>query len=295
LAVWDDVEPVWWDSLRDPAGAGWHLDRPAFDQLLREAACAAGATLLEGCAPFEIERMSAAWSITFAASNTRHEAPVLIDATGRSRAVARRLGLKSYAQDDLLCMHTFLTIDSVMDEDATTCVCADEYGWWYTVQTPHQQRVLAYHVDVKKSPWRQWRNPVDFFAHARRHPLLADRIQALQPASLHYRAAGTSVLDISGLSHTPGFLAIGDAVLAFDPISSQGIFHSLASAESAAKAIRADFHLNRSALNDFQNEMQSVSSRYLYHLKNTYRGPKRFAQYDFWAKRCDALYSSNQM
>lgn len=94
------------------------------------------------------------------------------------------------------------------------------------------------------------------------------------------------MLDIDTLHQAgSGFLAIGDALLTFDPISSQGIFHALASAESAANAIRTGFPENLDALQNFQKEMRAVGTRYLINLKSTYQGPRRFANCEFWARR----------
>lgn len=284
-AIWDETTPIWRDAVHDPAGPGWHLDRRAFDQLLRAGALDAGATLLEGCRQLDIERQEQGWCVSLHERNEVHHAPILVDATGRSGKIARRLGVGVYADDPLLCVYTFLRSRSD-DEDATMRIHADEQGWWYTVQVPHGQRVLAYHLDTKNLLWRQWQIPADFLNYARRHPLIAEAIHSLEPARLQYHPAGTAMLDISTLHQAgPGFLAIGDALITFDPISSQGIFHSLASAESAANAICAGFPNNPNALQDFQHEMHAVGTRYLTHLQKTYQGPRRFSRCEFWSRR----------
>lgn len=287
LSIWDDVNPVWRDTLRDPSGLGWHLDRRAFDQLLRAGALQAGAVLMEGCRQLELERQTEGWCITLTATDESHCAPILIDATGRSASIARRLGVKLLSLDEsLLCVYSFLACPAD-DEDACMRLQADEHGWWYSVQLPHQQRVLAYHLDAKNPLWRTWQTPADFIAYAQRHPLMAEVTQSLQPSQpLQYRPAGTAILDIATLHQAgPGFLAIGDALLTFDPISSQGLFHSLASAESAANAIRAGFPDNQQAFRRFQDEMCAVAERYLAHWRHTYQGPQRFSAYEFWSKR----------
>lgn len=285
LTIWDEATRVWSDALRDPSGPGWHLDRREFDQLLLAGAHGAGTTILEGCSQFGIERQEQDWGVRLYQSDELHYAPILVDATGRSGTIARRLGVSVYADDPLLCVYTFLC-SRPDDEDASMRIQADEQGWWYTVQIPHGQRVLAYHLDAKNPVWRQWKKPSDFLDYARRLPLIAEAICSLAPSKLQYRPAGTTMLDIDTLHQAgSGFLAIGDALLTFDPISSQGIFHSLASAESAANAIRAGFPENQNALHNFQNEMRAVGTRYLINLKKTYQGPLRFANYEFWSRR----------
>ena len=285
LTIWDETTCVWRDALRDPSGPGWNMNRREFDQMLLTGARDAGATILEGCPHYEIERQEQDWCIRLHQSDDLHCAPILVDATGRSGSIARRLGVSVYSDDPLLCVYTFLC-SCPDDEDATMRIQADEQGWWYTVQIPHGQRVLAYHLDAENSLRRQWQKPLDFLDYARRHPLIAEAIHSLAPAKLQYRPAGTAMLDIDTLHQAgTGFLAIGDALLTFDPISSQGIFHSLASAESAANAIRAGFPENLDALQNFQNEMRAVGARYLINLKSTYQGPRRFANCEFWSRR----------
>ncbi|OMH27112.1 NAD(P)/FAD-dependent oxidoreductase [Motiliproteus sp. MSK22-1] len=287
LSIWDQETPIWQDALRDPSGPGWLLDRRAFDQLLYEGAIEAGVTIHTGCRQTEITRLNNGWQVHLSPEETTHKAPVLIDASGRSSAIARALGLKRLADDNLLCLYTFLKCRRE-DKDATLRTCADEHGWWYTVQIPQGKRVLAYHLDSTDPLWRQLRYPEHFLDYAKRLPFIADIIQEQSSEALKLHPAGTAMLDISNLSQAgKGFLAIGDALITFDPISSQGMFHALATAASAAKAIKAGFPENKKALESFQAEMLNVCQRYLKHLHITYSGPERFSHHPFWSNRCE--------
>ncbi|OZG72188.1 hypothetical protein BTA51_17735 [Hahella sp. CCB-MM4] len=287
VSIWDQEFPVWRDALIDPAGPGWVLDRRSFDHLLREGAIESGAVIKEGHRQIEIDQPLSCegWSVHLSEDDIAYQAPVLIDATGRSATVSRRLGLERQIEDNLLCIYSFLTCRPE-DEDLTLRTCADEHGWWYTVQVPHGKRVLAYHIDANDTLWKKLRGPEDFIAHARQHPFIAEAIQGATPSKINLHPAGTTILDIANLADAgKGFLAIGDALMAFDPISSQGMFHALATAASAANAIMAGFPGNPAAMNAFQSEMLNVSKRYLTHLQDTYAGPVRFAHYPFWSKR----------
>lgn len=289
LSVWDNAIPVWRDAVSDPAGPGWHLDRRAFDRLLREGALAAGAILLEGIRRVSVERQSQGWRVDLHERGETHSAPVLVDASGRCGVLTRKLGLSICVDDSLLCIYTFLD-GCNDDEDATTRILADDHGWWYTTQIPHQQRVLAYHLDIKSPLWRQWKTGFDFLAYSRRHSFIAEAIKSLMPSRLRYCHAGTAMLDVSTLDQAgPGFIAIGDALLAFDPVSSQGIFHALASAASAANAINNDFPGSYNAFKHFKDEMEAVCYHYLRNLQKTYQGPKRLSNHAFWSNRYRAL------
>ncbi|PCF94328.1 NAD(P)/FAD-dependent oxidoreductase [Vreelandella nigrificans] len=281
VSVWDNDKPFWRDAIQDPAGPGWYLDRREFEQMLRRRAQDAGVTLGEGCKQVDIRHRQGQWLLDTTLGSFR--APVLVDATGRSGHLGRRLGLRRYADDPLLCLYSFL--DQVAEsQDATMRIQADARGWWYTVPLPHGQRVLAYHMDIDDPLSRQLlRRPDALLARAREHALLAEVLEGLAPARVRGRPAGTSLLEVDQLPKVgSGFLAIGDALLAFDPLASQGLFHSLASAASAAKAIESGLH---QSLGAYQQEMQAVSQRYLWHLKASYQGPRRFSQEAFWQRR----------
>jgi flavin-dependent dehydrogenase len=294
VAVWDTEKPVWRDSLRDPSGPGWLLDRRQFEQLLYHAARRSSATIHYGCQDFQVIRQPDSWSLIVEGGKTRHLAPVIVDASGRSASLARRLGLTHTKQDSQICLHSFMpSVES--DEDTTTRIIADRDGWWYSVRLANGYRVLAYHLDAKHPDRQTLQQSETLLCRARNHPCLAEVLGQVKAAEVHIRAAGTSILDIANLDKTgPGFLAIGDAAITFDPVSSQGLFHALASAESAATAINAGCWQNPDALQKFQQELLSVSSHYLAKLHLTYQGPERFANAPFWAERRGIVLSTNQ-
>jgi len=291
ISTWDSDNPVWNDAITDPSGPGWVLDRQAFDDLLREAALDAGANLHTGSRRMDIEPDADGWRVHLPFANVAHHAPVLIDATGRSGGVAHRLGLTRIADDPLVCLYGLLPAQPD-DEDASLRTCADDHGWWYSVMLPNKHRVLAYHLDVNDPLRRRLNDPDNFLQRARLQPLLAQVLGERSAAPVHSHPAGTALLDLNQLASVgKGFLAIGDALMTFDPISSQGLFHALATAASAHKAIRNGFPDNRNALVAFQTEMRAVQRRYLDHWQRTYAGPARFSERPFWATRAqrDAL------
>lgn len=289
VSHWEDGEPVWFDHLRDPNGPGWHLDRNRFDADLREAAIAAGAVLVDGCGPLHVAHADGVWQIERQATAQTHRAPILVDATGRNAAIARQLGIPRRADDELICLHAYLP-PRADDEDDCTRLCADRNGWWYSVRVPSGQRVLAFHLDADDAELHALRSLPELLAKARQQAVLADVLPATLDvdAVVHARPAGSAMLDpVASARTAPGFFAIGDAGLSFDPIASQGMFHALASAESAAKAIAAtgvgiDAAAVRAA---FLAEQSAVSAHYRRRLHDTYSGPSRYRGHRFWAMR----------
>jgi flavin-dependent dehydrogenase len=300
----DDDEPIWFDHLRDPNGPGWHLDRTRFDASLREAALAAGAVLIENCGKLRVSRYANDWCIDLEERGIElhelqqhgqtHRAPVVVDASGRSAAVARQLGLTHRVEDTLICLYLYLQTEAD-DEDHCTRLCVDENGWWYSVRVPSGQRVLAFHLDTDAPELKTLRDPERLLAKARRQPLLADALPISLSASavsttVHARPAGSAVLDLDAMANiAPGFFAIGDAVLAFDPIASQGIFNALASAESAARAIEAQLAGAPEPRDAYCAEMSAVHARYREHLQATYASVARYSHQPFWSRRAASL------
>ena len=287
VSAWDNEAPAWFDLLRDPHGPGWHLDRLRFDQMLRGAAGEAGAVfrLLRG--RFQVLRNADdGWCVHDSGSGERHTAAVLVDATGRNAALCRTLGLRRYDEDRLVCLHALLPPSPGFDRCTRTA--ADQDGWWYSVRVPSGQRVLAFHLDADDPALRGLRDVQALLARARHVPVLREVLpEKVEPAATHVRPAGSAALDLPACKTWPGLYAVGDAVLAFDPISSQGLFHALASAESAAAAITRYLGGDAAAGQRYATEMQAVQARYRAHLAATYAGPKRYRQRPFWARRCE--------
>lgn len=285
VSVWDGVEPVWFDALRDPAGPGWHLDRVRFDAMLREAACESGVTSATVRGRLAAQFDGRYWSLHDEQSGQRFSASALVDATGRNATLCRSLGLSRQAIDDLVCVHALLPAQAD-DVDRSTRTCADQDGWWYSVRVPSGERVLACHLDADDPALRDLRDTRVLLERARRLPLLAEVLAGhVGSVQTHVCPAGSVALDVSEGAQQPGFYAVGDAVLAFDPLSSQGLFHALASADSAASAIEGYLASDERIAQAYWSEMQQVQDRYFTHLAATYAGPVRHREHPFWARR----------
>lgn len=293
VSQWDGDTPTWFDPVRDPHGAGWHLDRVRFDAGLRNTAMAAGAVLVDKVRHLNVTYQGGSWRVDLACSGQdaaaphllTHQAPVLVDATGRSMAVARQLGLARRAQDRLVCLYAHLPVDE-SDEDQATRICADSNGWWYSVRVPSGRRVLAFHLDSDDGDLKALRDPARLLAKAQRHTLLAGIRPATMDFPVQAQPAGGGGLAPDACAGLPeGFFAIGDAMLAFDPIASQGLFNALATAESAAQAIARYVDGVKDARGRYLEEMRAVDARYRQRLSETYGAVKRYSQGRFWLRR----------
>lgn len=293
VSHWHADQPVWFDALRDPHGNGWHLDRRRFDAGLREAALAAGAALIEDVERTRVAHEAGRWRVDLqcrarGAAGTpdqTHYAKVLVDASGTRMSAARQLGLARQGQDRLMAVYAHLPV-SEYDKDHVTRTCADRNGWWYSVRVPSGHRVLAFHLDSDDADIGALRDAAALLAKCRRHPLLESIRPATDDVPVRVQPARGGWLEPDALAALPpGFFAVGDAMLAFDPIASQGIFNALATAESAALAIRRHLDGIEGARDRYLDELRAVLAQYRRRRRDTYGAVARFAGERFWLRR----------
>src|SRR5207247_1983896 len=81
------------------------------------------------------------------------------------------------------------------------------------------------------------------------------------------------------------WLAIGDAAMAFDPLSGQGVYKALESALRSAKLIREYWTGNKSALRDYAAAVEKDFNDYLLMRGNSYAMEQRWPESVFWQRR----------
>ncbi len=95
-------------------------------------------------------------------------------------------------------------------------------------------------------------------------------------------AAMSSRLDcVSG----PGWLAVGDAAMAFDPLSSQGLKEALASGIRAGAALNSHLAGDATALGEYDRKANDVLREYSRLRAHYYGRERRWPQSVFWQRR----------
>jgi flavin-dependent dehydrogenase len=291
------------DFLFDPNGAGWHVDRRGFDAFLVEEARRAGAVV-------ERARVRGAPTASVAATPpSRTAAPpaplrrvvldsggeraevacrAVVDATGRAAAVARSLGARRRRHDRLVALYTSVPAG---DADGRTIVEACEEGWWYASLVPGGTRILAFLTDADLVA------EVGFEAAARRTELIAPLageagaregargVGAEGPregARPRRAAAHTATLSpVAG----DGWVAAGDAALALDPLSSQGIFTALFTGIAAAEALDAHLDGDAAAVGRYAQRIDDIATAFLRARGEFYGAEHRWPKAPFWQRR----------
>ncbi|MFJ2581832.1 tryptophan 7-halogenase [Kitasatospora aureofaciens] len=280
-SAWGSDVPGSVDSINDPYGPGWHLDRALFDRRLRAAAAAAGVDVREGTARPATRHGDGTWTLPL---DRPHPPGVVrcrwvVDATGRRAAVATTHGARRLVGDRLVALH--LTLGPADTADGTTLVEATPDGWWYSALLPGRQLLVAFFTDADLPG-------ADGSAFRRR--LAATGPTALRAAAYPFprdaapsRApAHTAHLD---RVHGDGWTAAGDAVAAFDPLSSQGILTALYSGRAAGLAVHAHLDGDPQALAGYAANIADVTAAYRRNRAAYYALEQRWPDHPFWHRR----------
>jgi flavin-dependent dehydrogenase len=275
-SVWGSAALVETDFLLNPLGEGWLLDRTRFDGDAKRAAAGAGVAILEVRHLGSLTREASAWHVGVDDGSFR-SARFVVDATGRSAALLRRLGVGRIVADRQIAILATYPDDG--DDYSGTTVEAVRDGWWYTSPLPGGRRVLAYLTDVglwRGGP-RDWCALLDETHHIRR---IAGP-SAMTAGTRVYPAGTAQAARLSG----EGWLAVGDAAASFDPLSSQGLATAVLMGSRAGDALA---HPDRERAIEAWVEADAMLVAEHADLRTHYaRLETRWPESSFWRRRQD--------
>jgi flavin-dependent dehydrogenase len=282
-SAWGGGDVATHDFMFGLHGHGWHLDRARFDAGLLAAARQAGAEVASPARVAGAERAGEGWTVRIAAGGAVREVACgwVVDATGRSAALARRHGGARVRHDRLVAVHARFRPLAGADRDGRTLVEAVPDGWWYTARLPSGERVAALLADAGEG----------------RRSLAPDAFRAALARTTHVRA----VLEGYALASAPrgadagsarldppagdGWIAAGDAALSYDPLSSHGILNALHTGTLAGGAVHAHLAGDADAVAAYARHVHDVYAAYLRHLRSYYEMERRWPERPFWARR----------
>lgn len=299
VSCWGSEAPLAADFFRQAAGPGWHLDRRAFDSWLREAAVAAGAQLLSPARLLSVNRADGLWHLGLEGEGK----PILLstrwvlDASGRSASLARRLGARLQRHDHLIA----LACPGMPQEagfQGFSLVEAAAYGWWYAARSIDGRATLALMTDADLARAQALHRPAAF--HAAWAGTQAIRRFALpKPGSDHAPARISAATQFLDRACGEGWLALGDALMAFDPLSASGLTGALEDAMAAARLVVAalgDDLAGRREAAAYARRARATIQGYLAARQAIYGREQRWAGAPFWLRRIAApatLYYSH--
>jgi flavin-dependent dehydrogenase len=258
-------------SLRDPDGPGWLVDRAGFDAMLRSSAAASGAVPHDGRLR-AVVRDASGLRLTLS-DGTSLSCRFVIDATGRSSAVAARLGARrSYHDRTVAELRRYRSPSA----DRRTVIAAVADGWWYSLGDDSGSRLVGRITDHAGTTGC-WADLPEGIA------AVLDGAEA-KPGARRVAANSAWLEPFAG----PDWAAAGDAALSFDPLSSQGLLTALFTGRSAADAACAALSGQPDGPAHYAGRLAAIGRAYRQNLVRSYRMEQRWPDAPFWTARQDA-------
>ncbi|HEY6333806.1 MAG TPA: tryptophan 7-halogenase [Blastocatellia bacterium] len=301
-SAWGSSALIERDYLFSPYGGGWHLDRARFEGHLADRAISLGADYRYGSrvvGPASSQR--GGWSLEAAGPHGkfRIECDSLVDASGRPARFARQLGATQIRYDTQIAIWSKLEPGSeIVKSDAYTLVESVKTGWWYSSRLPDGALMIIYFTDrdladVSLLTTRHgWAKSLDETDHTRRRITGGIAVQVAWPqrfSSPKILAANNARLNVIA---GDGWLAVGDAATAFDPLSSYGMSASLAAGARAGEAIARFLRGHASAIKGYAARILRAYDEYLALHRDHYLAEARWRDEPYWLRRHKAKLRS---
>jgi flavin-dependent dehydrogenase len=257
-------EAIQESSLFRPEGNLWHVNRARFDADLRDALLLRGIPIVDYAKLHAVRRDGEAWIVDV------DQVPDLacrfvVDATGRARAIARRLGVRPHIHDRLVALTAVIPRNKSTAFDHAMLIETTPQGWWYAAPVP-QGHVLAFFTDADIAP----------------HNLRG---------AFRTVAANSALTPTAG---TEGWLAVGDACAAHDPLCGWGVHRAMTNGLLAAEAIATDLSQHsKLALSAYAHRCRQQFDDYLAGLARHYSREQRWADAPFWHRRMNEQSLAN--
>lgn len=286
LSAWGSSDPQRIYSINDPHGHGWHLDRPAFDRLLRLQALAHGAQVAERTTVGRPTRAPGGdWRVTVTTRDRQHTIGCrwLVDATGRRARIAVHCGALRRRYDRLVAVHLRLA-HAPYDNEHVSLVESAPDGWWYTAPCHPTGRLVAYFTDADLAPSTPV-TPETFLDRLATTAHIAARAEgrAPCPGEVPRRCAAHTARLEPAVGE--GWIAVGDAATVYDPISSQGVLTALYTGKRGGEAVVAHLDGEHPALCRYTTQLQETFNSYLLGHRTVHSWEQRWPARPFWTRR----------
>jgi flavin-dependent dehydrogenase len=263
-------------ALATPSGPTHQLDRVAFDDMLLAECERRGLSVKRGCTLKRLDCHSprVLAELSDAGTTLHMECRAVIDATGRSAQVCRRLGAKRERADRLIAFGA--TFDRG-DCEPSSLIESSAAGWWYTAPRPEGLLTALYLTELSGTPQLVQKPESIWSAALEQAPATRVRIAQRTRRSViqGYRAGP----EWTHFDPALPVLPVGDAVLSFDPISGEGLCFALRSGIEAAKALgSATIHRR------YRDGARSVYESHLREREAGYAVERPLRNAAFWAR-----------
>lgn len=285
-AAWGSSKIYSRDFFFTGYGNGWNLDRSAFDQMMAHAVQKRNGILLKSTKLVKINsKKKDSWDVIASNGNDeiRIKADFVIDASGKSATFARQLGAKWQVIDNLVGVVGIYKIKKSKNVHSYMLLESAPDGWWYSTLLPDNKRIIVFMTDsdiaknAKIQDIRSWHQKISKTTHIQKTIKNAKLI--IVPKV--FPAYSQLIKKTEFLNWVPA----GDAVASFDPLSSIGIGHAIASGIHAARIAYHVLKSDNRLLLQYHDSVMNNFEQYLLNRKYFYGFEQRWKDKIFWKRR----------
>lgn len=286
VSIWGAAEPKWNDFIANPYGSGWHIDRSRFDRMLAGECRARGVEVREGLKAGHCTHGASGWSVALYAGSRQPQEHItcrfVVDASGRAGRRIPHSGLP-IVHDRLVGIAALYTDCAIRNGDDLTLIESVPHGWWYSARIPDARCIAVFMTDsdlvhggrgglrsflqrqLDEAPWTRQR---------------VGPIAEAQSTSAWPAMTATNTV-VAGND----WLLVGDAAMAWDPLSGQGICKALESGIEAASTIGRALEGDAEAFEDYSRSVCAQFEQYLKTRADHYSAEQRWRDFAFWSRR----------
>lgn len=287
---WGEDSWAYRDAVFNPEGSGWHVLRHRFDAAMLDHAKRQGCMHVQALAREKLSDSDQETVHRIRAerpdgSSVHISAQWLVDATGRQAWLTRRMGPQALRWAEQYAAVGWIR-SGAEDVDNTTRVKSVKNGWWYTARLPQGWRVIAFH-GLRECVGALAKDLPSMEHACKQSGVLPETFQT--QISLNAIQIYDASMRSFNVVYGKRWLAVGDAALAFDPLSSQGIFFALYSGIRGAEAVAATLHEHADAtsplMDAYKNSVVSVREANRKALAGFAASERRFTDAPYWRLR----------
>lgn len=275
-SAWGQTKWQYRDHIFNPEGNGWHVNRTKFDKALRTVAEEAGASFIDRRIvniTKTLDGYELGLTTSIATGEKKLKAKYVIDATGRAAKISRLLGhTRTIVSHQMACI---AWLKETVTTDAATRIKSVANGWWYTAVLPNKLRVAVFH-GLKNQVIAYQKNASQFVTAFNHASLLTVNVEEDNLAyPLKVNKANVEKQEKPLPNHV---IAVGDAVLSFDPLASQGVFFALYSGIQAGELI---LKMGQNV----QSDWETLITAYHRQVENVFQANQKSRAYFYYNER----------
>lgn len=315
---WADDSLDTYDFISQPGGHGLCVNRQQFDAALQQRAQQQGASLVTGCRFLACQRLTTAdmsyeikaqlapvavsTQVAVSPTQVTLRSRFIIDASGRHAAVAKAVGVRTTRHDKLQAFVQHYHSSVCHPGSDFTLLEASEQGWWYSNLLPDgQNRVVVFHTDLDLAQAKQARQFAGFNQLLKQTKHVAEKLEQGQFVAVGDIKSTAANSQVAGQFVKDQVLLVGDAAMAFDPLSSQGMMKAMQNGNKAGQLIAYTLEDlttespeqnsqpatpdRNGYLQRFQRSQQQLWQQYQQQHQYYYSAQPRWNHSEFWRRR----------